>query len=317
MKSKAAACAMLLAASLRKGYIPCGERMLRRIDFSIALLLTFSAGCSSPEEVRPSPWYPHIRPAWSPNGASVAFTATIGGQSGIWLVDSYGANVRLFHGGDAIGAAWSHDGQWIAFSQGNQIYARRTSGDSLRLIVAHGGSNRPSWSADDSRLAFVRITENDEPDVYMVSLADLSQSLVATGANYPSWTTTASELFYVQRQTNGSVNGDIYWLTIRNVDSLSEQTIHSFISMYEHAFFQLAPDRSAVYYEHAVVDQTWQIYRTHFATSSTIPLTYDGGDFPALSPDGTKIVYTRTASGDGGLWVMNTDGTNKRRLTTP
>ena len=46
-------------------------------------------------------------------------------------------------------------------------------------------------------------------------------------------------------------------------------------------------------------------------------LTSDGGDYPSWSPDGTRIVYTRTQPGDGGLWVMNLDGSNKRRLTKP
>ena len=46
-------------------------------------------------------------------------------------------------------------------------------------------------------------------------------------------------------------------------------------------------------------------------------LTDDGGDYPAWSPDASSIVYTRTLPGDGGLWIMDADGANKRRLTAP
>jgi len=48
-----------------------------------------------------------------------------------------------------------------------------------------------------------------------------------------------------------------------------------------------------------------------------VRLTDDGGDYPAWSPDGKMIVYTRTTAGDGGLWIMNAEGGGKRRLTRP
>jgi TolB protein len=36
---------------------------------------------------------------------------------------------------------------------------------------------------------------------------------------------------------------------------------------------------------------------------------------PAYSPDGTKIVYSSTQSGNAEIWVMNADGTNQVELT--
>jgi hypothetical protein len=52
------------------------------------------------------------------------------------------------------------------------------------------------------------------------------------------------------------------------------------------------------------------------------PLTDDDTGYPSFSPDGTKIVYTRftrdPASKTGAeIWVMNSDGSNPRRLTDP
>ncbi|MER3524356.1 MAG: hypothetical protein C4326_09885 [Ignavibacteria bacterium] len=54
-----------------------------------------------------------------------------------------------------------------------------------------------------------------------------------------------------------------------------------------------------------------------FPSGQLSQLTVDGGDYPAWSPDGTRIVYTRTSAGDGGLWIMNADGSGARRLTSP
>jgi Tol biopolymer transport system component len=36
---------------------------------------------------------------------------------------------------------------------------------------------------------------------------------------------------------------------------------------------------------------------------------------PAYSPDGTKVVYSSTQSGNSEIWDMNADGTNQRQLT--
>jgi hypothetical protein len=40
------------------------------------------------------------------------------------------------------------------------------------------------------------------------------------------------------------------------------------------------------------------------------------GSHPKLSHDGEKIVYRRYKSGDDGLWVVNTDGTGLKKLTS-
>jgi Tol biopolymer transport system component len=40
-------------------------------------------------------------------------------------------------------------------------------------------------------------------------------------------------------------------------------------------------------------------------------------DHPSYSPDGTKIVYSSTQSGNSEIWVMNADGTKKTQLTFP
>ena len=45
----------------------------------------------------------------------------------------------------------------------------------------------------------------------------------------------------------------------------------------------------------------------------TRQIGFDGD--PAWSPDGRKIVFESTRSGNADIWVMNADGTNPRQLT--
>lgn len=49
------------------------------------------------------------------------------------------------------------------------------------------------------------------------------------------------------------------------------------------------------------------------------PLTDDAAGGPSFSPDGTKILFTRTTTSESGaeIWVINSDGSNPHRLIDP
>lgn len=49
-------------------------------------------------------------------------------------------------------------------------------------------------------------------------------------------------------------------------------------------------------------------------TPDPLPATIENRE-PAVSPDNSTIVYTSNASGRANLWLMDTDGSNKRQLT--
>lgn len=94
---------------------------------------------------------------------------------------------------------------------------------------------------------------------------------------------------------------------IRVLDSFETASVCSFVS--------ISPLGNALTYSVKSLDDYVEIWKTDLVATTRYALTTDGGDYAAWSPDGTRIVYTRTQAGDGGIWMMNADGSNKHRLT--
>ena len=117
-------------------------------------------------------------PVWSPDGTKIAFVSTRVGpdpdrhlNSDIYVVDAKaGAEpkaVTTYTGGDGGRPAWSPDGQWIAYLQGEDTKYNAYELNKLAIVPAAGGPakvltaalDRPVagpiwWSADGRTLTF-------------------------------------------------------------------------------------------------------------------------------------------------------------------
>jgi Tol biopolymer transport system component len=279
------------------------------------IALFIGTGCS-PTDTDPGiqyGTYEHIRAAWSPDGQSIAFTATIGDTLGIYAVDSSGANMRLIHVGDAIGVSWSPTGQEIAYSQLNLIYRVSITQDIPQLIVPSAPSIRPSWSPDGQHIAYVRNSNG----IRMVQVSTGIDTEVYVDGTSPSWTSDGSHILINDWRDDFSTGGYIYTVFLLQKDSLSRTEVYDVRTHDDCSFFSINPDRTFLVYARKSTNEYSQVRRVNLLTGSEFALTVDGGDYPAISHDGEWIVYTRPTQGDGGLWKMRNDGSEKRRITEP
>jgi Tol biopolymer transport system component len=87
----------------------------------------------------PPYWSPHVSTVWSPDGKHIA--ATIAGN--IVSVDIDSGRTTVLGAGDQ--AAWSRDGNWIAYSGDNysKVYIVPADGHGAPMSIAAGAG--PNW----------------------------------------------------------------------------------------------------------------------------------------------------------------------------
>ncbi len=281
------------------------------------LVLVALPGCQSTVESTSSfdDVYLHVRANWSPDGKTIAFTSYVPNAVGIYLMDSLGGNLRQIFSGDGVGVTWSPDGKWLAFSQAGLLYKIKPTGDSLTIVTDVAGAIRPAWSPNGAKIAFVQRSPGFGVWIYDFN-KKLATQLLSYG-DFPSWNPQTGELVLLNSQFDQSTGYILYTYFAVDTTSTAVRLLGSFATAADCGFSPINPKGNTIVLGVKRPDDYAEIWVYDLIAKTITQLTGDGGDYPSWSPDGTKILYTRTQSGDGGLWVMNADGSGKERLTKP
>jgi len=113
---------------------------------------------------------------YSPDGSRIAFTATDGGNSDVWVMAADGSGARKLTTDPALdlSPSWSPDGKRIAFVSDRagtpQLYLMNADGSGVRRLTFQGNYNQtPQWSPRGDLLAFTARDERKVFDVFVVS----------------------------------------------------------------------------------------------------------------------------------------------------
>jgi Tol biopolymer transport system component len=248
------------------------------------------------------PTPPYSGPIWHPSGQFIGFnhvpqtsiTHPYGehcqgeqhwdyDSAGFWLINPDGTNMRRILPYRLQGAAWSPDGEWIAFQLGQTIWKMRFIGTTFDTVSAMNlnphmsESYVPTWSPDGQWIAFhyVYCSGSIPCGVWAMSSAGQQYGLhlVAERGYFPDWHPFATmALVFMTSGNTGQQLGDSLW---RGYVGGPKQLIR----------FLSEPNTK--------------------------------NRFPKYSPDGSKIVFwSQPPTGvAGNLWLLNSDGTNLRMLT--
>jgi TolB protein len=263
-----------------------------------------------------------IRPAESD---AIVFDSERDGQAGIFVMDADGNKVRrvlLTPSGKDSAFASNRDGLW-------DIYVIRADGTALRRLtqttVANGGdepeNDSPDWSPDGKQIAF-RSGLYGAAHIDVMN-ADGSNRRALTPpelrASFPAWSPDGLKLAFACNQVG---KRDIY---VMNADGSEARPItHSPAPARTVNGVAWSPDGKRILFD-SRWGGDWDIWVVNADGSDQRQLTRVGADTAraAWSPDGKRIAFHSTRDRPTGnqnmdyeIYVMDSDGSNVRRLTS-
>ena len=149
-------------------------------------------------------------PAWSPDGAQIAFTRQGPAGQGsptdvdVWVMNADGSGERNLTGdldGSSGGAEWSPDGTRIVFEHGGDIWMMDVDGSGKRNLTPDAAMDAfPDWSPDGKKLAFASYRQYKPYEIYTMNL-DGTGVINVTKTRYvneaePAWSPNGTRIAY-------------------------------------------------------------------------------------------------------------------------
>jgi Tol biopolymer transport system component len=287
-------------------------------------------------------------PARSPDGRFIAFLRDLpGGRAAVLLIPALGGPERKvsevfplpqqYLPGPYL--AWSPDGSSLAISDKDssviQPYAlfllSIETGEKRRLTsppVGLTGDSGPAFSPDGRALGFSRTVDGGVSDLYLLTFSEglrplgepRSLTFGNRGAISPAWTADGREIIFGNWRQSG------LWRVVvplprkrpaepQQLATLGGDIVNPAISRrgrrlaYAHVFL-----RSNIW-RIAAPGATAGLPRGASGAQPLISSTRDDSS-PHFSPDGKKVAFVSTRSGNREIWVCDSDGSNAVQLSS-
>jgi uncharacterized repeat protein (TIGR01451 family) len=210
-----------------------------------------------------------------------------------------------------------------SFPEPAGIYTIKPDGTDEKLFpnTNPGGSrgDRPKWSPDGARLAFIVQNFVATPPVNELTIINADGTGLMKVANdvssitrRPTWSPNGSQLAYIG---NGIGPNNVRPVFIANADGSGSYQLPgspTFLS-----YVDWSPDGTKFVYATDREIFVMNADATGQTPLTTIQQTSDGPTTdiePSWSPDGKRVLFRRLTNNTGGIYVINADGSNLRKL---
>ncbi len=325
----------------RSFFETCTGARRRMVLWSAQAMLLAGLACNSQTEVtkpifgdlaRPS----YSEPIWSPDGTRVGFnhapleTILIDSDGlhqyrftdsfrGFWMINADGSSLHRVLSFYLDDPDWSHDGAWIAYARGGDIWKIGTTvgsidSSSAERLTFQGGYFAPAWDEYTSKLAFYR-PSGATSGIYMIGAGGGSPGAIGgRGWRDPDWSPDSSRLVFV-----GNVGSDF---GIGCADSAGRNPRLLRSDLVAPSYPKWSPDGAQI----AFLARSAQTQITHlWVMKSDGSLLSQASPDPvghgfSWAPDSRHIAYLRHGLTDfsyanGTVWIVDIQTDSLQQLT--
>ena len=281
-----------------------------------------------------------IYPSWSLDGSKILFASNRSGNYDIWAMDSDGLNkVQLTaNSADEKYPVWNHAGDKIVFTRYNSS-ARDGWGAYQLWIMNSDGTNQqrlninetwcdqfsPTWSPDDSKIAFVSFGPSGNLKIYVYVLS------TATVTNVTPVDQEINPYGAIARVSWGSTNRiayDRWWLGIQTINSTGGD-FQRITNIYEEGGIPVEADWShdaakfvfsflEVFPPYTPSNLAYAVNTTNTTEMTILENTTSEDTWPSWNPTNeSEIVFVSDRSGNHDVWLMTVVATMNNPPYTP
>ncbi len=263
-------------------------------------------------------------PQFSSDGQKIVFEGLYDSIYAVHFVDAFGNYLGhiLSKKGYLSSPSWGPDDKKIAVSIDGNLYTVQINGDSLKMLTNTEEDFSCNWSPNGRYIAYTKSICDPACGIAIYDLSNDKKKVIGQYGGYASWNGSSDKIYYYHTLYTKKTNSDIsdyrgfvfkrINVNSSNIDSLFHLTDTNLwltdctVSRDEQEILF-----SASYGSPPVIN----IWKINLENKKIIQMTYEGGSCPAYNFTGDKIVYTNTNIHEGGIWIMDKDGSNKHRLT--
>jgi Tol biopolymer transport system component len=269
-------------------------------------------------------------PSLSPDGTRLA---SVRNERVIEVGQADGRDLHpIYEGVEVRSVAWSPDGQWLAFSEGELFQARNLhiidpQGRNKRAVTnfSYGGVWGAAWLPDSRRLmisrSFDRVSApySDGWDVAVVSIDGGEPQRLSMNVNArfaaPSITAKAHRLVATMERWQREV-----WEVPLGPDPVANaKAARQLLGESWNPYWTQVPRRAPLLLFNSPATGSRNVWLMPLDGSAparqVTALRESVVTHAALSPDGSRLVYSSVETGDAELWSCRVDGSDLRRLT--
>jgi tricorn protease len=287
------------------------------------MIVPAEQGVGEMQQITQSAWRDKA-PLWSPNGEHVAYVSDESGEEEVWLYTrATGAKRRLTrHDSEKGNLTWAANSGTLAFTGANRLHEIDVTSGSVRELAYNraGGFTLHQYSADGRWLLYTRRDDDQNAEVYLFEIGTKREINVTNHPLTDGNAMLTPDGQHVLFTSNRSGTTQLYAVSLQRLA--------------EDPNDPLVKERKA---REAAAAGNARGAAAAAATPLTIRVDVDGIDrravaltrassgvsAPFLARDGRSAYYVvaggggaapANGEGEGGLWAVNLDGSNARRI---